>query len=435
MDNELVRKVVNDSIKMYALPQTLSEVLRIVKDENSSAEHLAKVLSKDPALVTKILRIVNSPFYGLGRPVGSVTQAVVTLGMRQVTALALSTSIYSLTDKWQSCLDRVRFWRHSLEVAIASRDIAQKAGYRNLEEMFVAGLLHDMGMLMLEHSFPKEYAGVWKQSQRQGCLFELEELTWGTNHARVGQFLLEQWHIPAVICESVGRHHNVFPPGARDEDLIPGQIVNLANLISQFPIGTITPANRTPDTENRRILRENLGLSAETLLSVEKHLFNQTIQESQYVEIDVGSTEDILVEANRLLFDQYAAVENLLDENRRMQQQAAGDQVKRGFLESFKSATSVLTTFSVQAADGILRRAEEVLESIETGSIVDPKGMVASAANDIIRSARSMNSVMEQMHELTQTESAMYYDQQSVTAVEDRIQKELELLAEPAEMA
>jgi putative nucleotidyltransferase with HDIG domain len=329
-------------------------------------------------------------------------------------------------------LDRTRFWRHSLEVAIASRNIAEKIGYRRLEEVFVGGLLHDIGMLILEHSFRDQFGELWKKAHKHTSMVELEETAWGTNHARVGQFLLEQWQLPEVICQCVGRHHNVFTVGADDPDLIPCQIVNLANMISQFPISDAPRLDYTPDAENRRIMCENIHLKSDALLAVEKHLFNQTIQESKYLEMDVGSTEEILVEANRMLFNQYAAVESLLEANRRMQQQAASDQVKRGFLESFKSTTSVLTTYTAQASASILKRAQQVLDGIRSGAIVDPSGSLTAAVLDIIENSQSVTSVMEEMRGLTSTETALYYDQESISAVEHRIREEMAPIEEPA---
>ena len=428
MSMDIVQKVIEDSSDLYSLPQTLVEVLNVIKDENSSAQDLANVLRKDPPMAAKLLRIVNSPYYGVGRKIGSVSQAVVTLGLRQVTALALSTSVYAMTEKWDSAINRVRFWRHSLEVAIASRTIAEKIGYRRIEEIFVAGLLHDLGMLVMENSFPKEFAQIWRRLPKHESLVELEETTWGTNHARVGQFLLEQWRLPEEICRAVGGHHAVFTAGADDEDLRPVQIVSLANLISQFPIVEHQVTPTTHGTENREIIRENLGLSAETLMSIEKHLFSQTISESKYLDMDIGSTEEILVEANRLLFGQYAAVESLLDENRKMQRQAAGDRVKRGFLESFKTTTTTLSDYLLQASSSILGRAREVLEGVESGAIQDPGGLVVASVEAIMTDAENLATLINEVRGLSETETALYYDQQPVHQVQERIRKELEQL-------
>jgi putative nucleotidyltransferase with HDIG domain len=433
MDNNVLKKIADDSRRLYSLPQTLVEVLRVIKDERSAADDLAKVIMKDPAMTTKILRVVNSPYYGLGRQVSSVSQAVVTLGTRQVTALALSTSVYGMTDNWKSSFDRVRFWRHSLEVAIASRAIAQKMGRKNLEEIFVAGLLHDLGLLILENSYPELFRQVWKKSLRHGGLEELEEAEWGTNHARVGQFILEQWHIPEIICQAVGRHHHTFTMGADDEDLRPAQIVRLANLISKFSIAETPLPNAEIDRENREIIRSNLHLSTDDLLSIEKHLFSWTVSESRYLEIDIGSPESILTEANRMLFDQYAAVELLLDENRRMQQKIAGEQIKTGFLESLRSTTATFARYVDSARTVIMHKARLVEKGLSEGSIMDPSGLVASSVKDIRERMDRIGAMMSEVRKLTETETALYYDQRSVEAVESRIKEELNQLLETAD--
>jgi len=431
MDKEFIKKVLTDSTRLYSLPQTLVEVLRVTRDESSSAIELANVLVKDPALTTKILRIVNSPFYGAGRQIGSMKQAVVTLGLRQVTAVALSTSIYNMTNRWESIFDRVRFWRHSLEVAIAARTIAEKIDYRRLEEIFISGLLHDIGLLILESSFPTEFERIWKESRTRGNLTDLEEDAWGTNHARVGQFLFEQWQLPEEICQAVGCHHNVFPAGDKSNDFMAGQIVSLANHLSQFTIGEQEPIIEPFDKENREIIRENLGLTSDDMLAIEKHLFAQTISESKYLEIDIGSTEDILKEANRMLFEQYAAVESLLEENRRIQQQVAGEQVKRGFLESLKNTTTSFTNLMDTVYASIMGQAQQVRNGIQSGVVVDPRGLVDSSVTAIMNRLQTLASVSEDIRGLTRAETALYYDQQSVDAVESRIRRELEAIKEP----
>lgn len=432
MENDAIKKALDYNIKLYSLPQTLSEVLKIVADENSNSDDLAKVLLKDPAMTTRVLRVVNSPFYGVGRQIGTVSQAVVTLGTRQITALALSTSVYGLTEKWQTSFDRVRFWRHSLEVAIASRTIAEKIGLRNVEEIFVAGLLHDIGLLVMEHCFGDAYAPIWKRSLQNDRLEDLEDEAWGTNHARVGQFLLEQWQLPEAVCQAVGRHHSIFTLGADDDELIIPQVVNLANNISHLRIAEKPNAQNDYHRENRDVIRQNLKLDNDALISIEKRLFSQTIDESKYLEIDIGSADEMLVEANRLLFEQYAAVEGLLLDNRTVLKQMAGGQVKAGFLESFKSTTAVFTEYIDKTTSSVLVKVNEVKAGIESGAIIDPSGLVLQSACDIAAQMDAVKSIMNEMKRLTKIESAMYYDQKSVEAVEDRIRAKLIEVPEPA---
>ncbi|MCP4677402.1 MAG: hypothetical protein GY854_18185, partial [Deltaproteobacteria bacterium] len=180
---------------------------------------------------------------------------------------------------------------------------------------------------------------------------------------------------------------------------------------------------------------ENLGLTSDNMLAIEKRLFSQTINESKYLEIEIGSTEEILKEANRMLFEQYAAVESLLDENRRIQQQVASEQVKRGFLESLKSTTVSFTRLMDDVYASITEQARQVRNGIQSGVIVDSRGLVDTSVTAILGKLKTVASVTEDIRGLTRTETALYYDQQSVDDVESRIQRELESVEEPEPVA
>ena len=212
----------------------------------------------------------------------------------------------------------IRFWRHSLEVAIASRLIADAIRYPRPEEAFVSGLLHDLGLLVLEKSFKDKFESIWKKAPGEQDLCDLEENTWGTNHARIGQFLLEQWKIPGVICEAVGQHHRRFPPDLKEPEFRLPQIVALANGISKFTIAKVRPVP-SDEQGDLEIIRKSLELPQDRLRPIEEQLFSHTVEQARFLEIDVGSPEEILVEANRMLYHHYHNAENLLCENERMQ--------------------------------------------------------------------------------------------------------------------
>lgn len=217
--------------------------------------------------------------------------------------------------------------------------------------------------------------------------------------------------------------------------MIASQIVGLANRLSKFRIADLQPSADGSERGNRDIMRENLRLSVESFCAIEKQLFAKTLDESKYLEIDIGSTEDILKEANRLLFQQYAAVEALLEENRRVQSKFAGEQVKTGFLESLKATTAAFTDYVEGVTGSILRRVDEVETAISEGAIVDPSGLVTQSARAIAGEMKAISAVMTEMQRLTRTESALYYDQKGVEAVEGRIRSRLASLNQPVEVA
>jgi len=432
MSDDIFKQILSDHKELSSLPQTLAEVLRIIKDDTASAQSLATVIMRDPPLTAKMLRIVNSPYYG-GRQVSSVSQAVVTLGMRAIAALTLSTSIYDMTGKWQSTIERTRFWRHSLQVALCSRMLAKAARYPYPEEAFICGLLHDIGVLVLEKSFPEKFDRIWRQVEAGEQLSDLEEGIWGTDHARVGQFLLEQWQLPPLICQAVGQHHSQILQSESDPDLVPSQIVALANCLSNFTVARARP-ELSLDVERKEALRDKLDIDPAALKEIEKQIIPVTLEEAKFLEINIGSQEEILMEANAIIYDHYLSVENLLRENRRMQREAARTQMEKAALDSLKTVTATFNHYINNAAATILGRAQLVEVKLENGGN-DPDGEIARAMQIIVRSVGTISTVMEELKQLTQFKTTVYHDDTYIIDIENRVKQRLEELEELAPVA
>lgn len=425
MNKELFDKILEDHKELTSLPQTLTQVVKVVQKENSSVAELAEVLIHDPALVTKILRVVNSPFYGMSREVTTISQAVMTLGMRAVSALALSTSIYNISGKWDTSIDRIRFWRHSLEVAIASRDIAEAIRYECPEEAFITGLIHDIGLLVIEKSFPEKFDRIWKQAQSGENIFELEDRTWGTNHARIGRFLLEQWHLPESICEAVGLFQNEFPPGNIDPEFRLPQIVSLATRISKFSVTGIKRIH-TNENESIQILCENIKLDKEKLILIQKELMNKTTHEAEFLEIEIGSSDELLKEANRMIYEEYLTVENLLEENQNLYEQIAQEKLQKAALEALRTITATLNHYVNNAIATILGRAQLVQICLNKGQIVDSNNMTMTSMIIIENSVKTITSVMEELKKLTTFETIIYHDDTYIIDIENKIKRQFE---------
>jgi len=318
MADPIFDKILGADWQLKALPQTISEVMRLSRDENASADQIAAVLLKDPALTTKVLKMVNSPFYGAARQIASMNQAVMTLGLRQVIALALSTSVYSMTSGWECAFDLVRFWRHSLEVAIAARMIAERLNFNQCDEVFVAGLLHDIGFLVLERALPDEFPSLWKRAQTSRDICRLEQQKWGINHAQIGEKLLTAWNLPPAICKAVGLHHTLMLSDDTNPNLRPSQIICLAHLLSRFAVSS-EKIGKASGLVHKEMLRKNLKLSARGLHAIEKELCTRTLTEAAYLEIDIGPIDEILREANLILFDQYSGAKEQVKEIKELQ--------------------------------------------------------------------------------------------------------------------
>lgn len=424
MTQDIFDKIIRDHPELSSLPQTLTKVLEVVRRDDSTAQDLADVIIVDPALTVKLLRIVNSPYYGASRKINTVTQAVMTMGYRALAALALSTSVYDLTGKWATTLDRVKFWRHSLEVAVASRKIAEAIGYQPAEEAFIAGLLHDLGLLILESSFREKFSRIWTQYEAGEDIWSLEEDALGTNHARVGQFLLDQWNLPPAICRAVGMHHNEFVTGTTDTDFRLGQILALANSLSRFCI-TKGSEVHVRLFERREVLAGNLGLPLENMQEIQKNLMNETLEQARFLEIEVGSAEELLQESNRMLYRHYRSLETLLRENQEMQREINEARMKDSAMQALQTITATFNHYVNNASATILGRAQLLQHGIKVGNIKDPEGTTSNATSIIIKGVETISLVMEELKKVSSFKSIVYHDDTYILDIERKIQERL----------
>jgi putative nucleotidyltransferase with HDIG domain len=191
-----------------ALPAAVLELLELMGRDDVDSAVLAAKISRDQALTAKTLRLANSSFYGMPRSVASVPEAITVLGMRTVrmvvTAAALTGSF-----KPPNCagFDFMDFWSQSVGTAVGARLVATVVG-GDAETAFTAGLLHDIGQLVLASVFPERFAQVLAHcTSTQIALCDAERALLGTDHAAVGALVAEHWHLPCSIVDAIGSHH------------------------------------------------------------------------------------------------------------------------------------------------------------------------------------------------------------------------------------
>jgi len=387
---------------------------------------LANVLMHDPALTAKVLRMANSPYFGMPNKVGSMSQAVMTLGSKVIIALALSSSVYDMTGKWESSIDHTRFWRHALSVAIAARRIAEtvKIGYP--EEAFISGLLHDIGVLILESSFPDKYKHIWKEASCGEKLETLEENVWGTNHARVGQFLMQQWNLPEPISSAIGYHHSFDNSDIKDMQSL-SEIVALANMIAPFtlvPIKTNLPDN----SEYTDALCKSLELKEEDYCQIKESLPDLTIKEAEFLEINIGSPVELLSEANYMLYSQFLTVEKLSRKNRSLQQEVAKSELEKAALKTLRAVTGTFNHYVNNAVGTIVGRTQLIKVDIENGQLIDKNDRTEKSVDVIIKSVNTIRTVMEELTKLVKFETKVYFDDAVIIDIENKIKEQADKL-------
>src|SRR3990172_1426145 len=192
--------------QLPTLPPVALRILTLVEDSRSAVQSLSEVISKDPALTARVLRLVNSSYYGLPYRVSTVSHAVALLGFDTVRSLALGLSIFALFEGKSRgrLLDRDALWMHSLTAAVAAKRLAQRVKYSLPEEAFVAGLLHDMGRFILDEYFPGEIERVLL-AVRDGALSlcDAERQVLGFDHAQLGGLMAQRWGLPPTLAQSI----------------------------------------------------------------------------------------------------------------------------------------------------------------------------------------------------------------------------------------
>lgn len=194
--------------ELPALPLVVSELLASFDDPDVELGALAAQIANDQALAAKTLRLANSSFYGLQSKVRTISQAIAVLGFDSVRALVVGAGLIGNFDAARhKGFDFRAFWRHAIGTALCARALARRGGSPP-ELAFVAGLLHDIGRLVLVTRFPEQYAQVVAQRALRDCtLLEAERTELGIDHAQVGRALTQHWRIPEQICQAIGSHH------------------------------------------------------------------------------------------------------------------------------------------------------------------------------------------------------------------------------------
>jgi HD-like signal output (HDOD) protein len=424
MSEEHIFELLKDNKELSSLPQVLVEVIRVVEDAQASASDIANVILKDPALCARVLRIVNSPYYGPVREVSTINQAVVTLGVRAVKALALTAGIYRLFEKEDALIDRLRFWRHSLEVAIACREIAKSCSYQPAEEAFIAGLLHDIGILVMEANFGDKFKRIWKLVESGESLIGLEESTWGTNHARVGKFLLDQWRLPKFIGEAIACHHDEFEEIQNIPQNRLGRILSLGDRISKFRTCQRPPLD-ADDIERIDRLSNSLSIGPTVMGELQERSLSMLLNESEFLDIKIGSITDLLEAANNHIYRQYLLVESVLRENRKMQSQIAKDQMKKAALESLKTITATLSHYINNASATILGRAQLVELAISKETVTDHDKIATNSMGIIVKSVETISMVLEELKKLSSFETTHYHDETDILDIEEKLKDQI----------
>lgn len=228
-----LRKVTEKVIGLPSLPTVVTQLINLVGDPATSARDISQLISADQALTAKILKVANSAFYGFPRKIATVQLAIVVLGFETVKNLGLSVAVLKRfhAGKAHPLFDRQQFWEHAIGCGVAARMLARKRDRKLEGEAFVAGVLHDLGKLILIEYFPDEFGEALELAHEELLtISEAEMKVVGVTHAEIGGWLAEKWNLPESLVQAITHHHD---PMACEE---PGEIlmiVHAANALTR----------------------------------------------------------------------------------------------------------------------------------------------------------------------------------------------------------
>lgn len=213
------------------LPTIALAVADVIKNPAASVNDVSKMIEEDQALTAMILRIVNSAFYGFPQQIRSINHAIVILGFNKVRSVVLSTTIVRNFRAEDSPFDVSQLWEHSMTCAIACEVIGRVTRLKCADDAFVAGLLHDIGKVILANFFDAEFRRVLETIETRGCLIKDAELAvLGVHHGLYGRWLADHWGFPETLADAVHYHHN---PGACKKNRELASVVHLGDIVAR----------------------------------------------------------------------------------------------------------------------------------------------------------------------------------------------------------
>ena len=280
-DEEILNKaeeIKNKVQDIPSLPEIVNKVINLIQNPNSSALQLSKIIANDAGLTTRVLRLVNSAYYGFPRQISSIQQAIAMLGFSAIKGLVVSSSIFKVfapTDNKIKMLDYKKLWKHSLITAIIAKHINKFLKLEDDENLFSASILHDMGKIILDQYDHANYVLALTESSDFDLLQNLENESkyCGLNHCETGHLIADHWNLPETISETIRHHHTPLEASEEYRKIV--SVVNLANILTVFYEKEI---ELTPDWLTI-IDMELLNLDEETILNIYSEIVEELSKE------------------------------------------------------------------------------------------------------------------------------------------------------------
>jgi putative nucleotidyltransferase with HDIG domain len=409
-------------------PPILTEILAMIDKDDSSAKKLSDIILKDPNLTAKVLRIANSSFYGCRQKVTTINQAVMILGLNAVKCLVLSISVYNTVAVQNSANDEEysKLWQHFLETATAAQIMAAEIKYSMTEEAYIAGLLHDFGLLFLQRYFTLEAAQVRKLILEGSNIIDAERKVFESDHQEIGALIGVKWNIPSKLTETIGNHHPTDESQITAMPLL-SKIIILADNLS--------PSNfEVPDTFEATGLKikilekccNDIGMGMDDIRKVYSILPKQVLHSADGMNLNMGDAIQYLSRVNSELFDLYIDLANTFKERQELTSRILKEERIEGTLESLHIALATLSHYVNNSTMSISGQSEVMRLLYDKGDKEQAFARIPVMTEAVKSAIRKISVVLEELSNITNMDKINYFKHSKAIDIEKSLKERLD---------
>lgn len=250
MDTVTIERIIAQGSELKSLPDSVYQLNQMMQNDNVTMSDISDVVSSDPVLSAKILKSVNSPFYGFPAKIDTIAFAVSILGIDSIRYIAISSAVISrFSGSANTVVPIDSFWRHSFATAIIAKQLAQMRSYQHIDRIFTAGLLHELGSLLMAIAIPTDYKQVISKANcEQTHLHIAESELLGFTHVDITAELLKSWNLPTSVIEGI---RNMYNCDINQDYQIDCALLNIADSVASSTFPSIRLANMDLSIQNK----------------------------------------------------------------------------------------------------------------------------------------------------------------------------------------
>ncbi len=417
-------KEIEKSTDLLALPESVAKILELTSSRDSNIDEISKVIATDPALTGRLLRIANSPFYGLSHRVNNANQAIMVLGLTTVKCLILSAAIFHPQNfDNESKIDIKSLYGNIITIAVTSRKLAVACGFDAPEEAFTCGLLHDVGALYLMHHYGLQYSKVLNKARNSGNLIDEEKAVFGSSHPEIGGLITRKWKLPQDVVDAVINHDTCGGGASSKLDDIIRLAVALNReafyLSDQYIESKITKIS---------VISKRLGIGRQQLDDITATIMKDTLEFARLLEVDIGEYEQILTRANQEIFHTYMSLQKLFKERQELTNRILEEERTRGLLEAKQIAVSTLAHYINNASMSISGQSQVIRLFLKTKPREELIEDLPKFLDSIDEAIKKTVAVLDELSDMNMLEEVEYFNQSKILNIDERIKKRLAYL-------